>query len=826
MNNIEIGIEEFLSPFFNPSENVCIRVFSDKKNDGFKGQKFDINVDKIIKYEPILKDHNAKDRGIFFVVNYGGHEDKDITRINAQFVENDNLSLEEQYKKLMAFPLEPSLIVQTKKSLHSYWLIKDGEVSRFRLLQSKLAEYFQGDKTIVNESRVLRIPGFEHRKGEPVKVQCIKYNPELRYTQEELLAHLGDVKVSTDSNKPKLKGKYKGIKVVLRTCDFIKHCKDNASNLCEHDWYAMITNLAVLEGGDEVIHALSAPYSKYNKEETEDKIQHFLESKTKPINCKTICDKGYKCKRLESGECTAKAPAALIYKPLNVDMLCEILKENVVENNITKDMTSAAKFIAEYMLSIDEVTAEPFISNELKSHYGLKNENVKTLIKRYKEVYTSFQKSKKQGAGNSADVPAWYDVTEKGLRFIPGILASHMSKNVSAFYGAEDYYVYENGVYKLTSDVVASKLVRDNLIDRYATMSGINDALGQWKILMWKPINQLNSNPFIINLKNGLFNIMEDKLKPHTPEYYSTVQINANYDEAAKCSQFMKYLNDCLSSEDINLVQEILGYLLIPINKAQKCFVFVGAGNAGKSTLLSVAQEILLGSDNVSNVAWQALSDRFKTAELFGKLANIFADLPSKSIDDNGIFKSITGEDYLTVEKKNKAPFSFKPYSRLVFSCNEIPRNYGDRSNAFYRRLIIIRFDKAIPKNKRDASLREKLNSEADGIFMWALEGLKRLIKNNYVFSETERSKLELEKYRTECNSVLSFVAEACDLGDDKVIEAKELYRGYKEYCEEAGLNPVSQIRFSRELKDNYEKLTINKDSISRRTIYSGIGLR
>ena len=84
MNIIEVGIEEFLRPFFNPSENVCMRVFSDKKNDGFKGQKFDFNVDKIESYVPILKEHNAKNRGIFFAVNYGGHEDKEIKRINAQ----------------------------------------------------------------------------------------------------------------------------------------------------------------------------------------------------------------------------------------------------------------------------------------------------------------------------------------------------------------------------------------------------------------------------------------------------------------------------------------------------------------------------------------------------------------------------------------------------------------------------------------------------------------------------------------------------------------------------------------------------------------------
>jgi len=112
----------------------------------------------------------------------------------------------------------------------------------------------------------------------------------------------------------------------------------------------------------------------------------------------------------------------------------------------------------------------------------------------------------------------------------------------------------------------------------------------------------------------------------------------------------------------------MLGYFLVPITKSQKCFAIVGAAGAGKSVLLNVLNEILLGSGNVSNVSWQSLNERFKTAELFGKLANIFADLPTKNIDDNGIFKALVGEDYLTVEKKNKDPFSFQSMARLLFS--------------------------------------------------------------------------------------------------------------------------------------------------------------
>lgn len=824
MKPMDINPEKFLSAFFKPEENVCIRVFSDRKPSDFKGQKMSARLINIEKLIPVLKDHNRKNRGVFFVINYGGHEDRDIKRINAQFVENDNLPIEEQYKRLMAFPLEPSIIVRTKKSLHSYWLIKDGEVSRFREVQKGLAQYFQGDKSIINESRVLRLPEFFHCKEGPIKVECIKFNPELKYTQEQLIELLpqGD-RFTMSGQRPA--GNKRGISLVANRCDFIKYCRENAAVLSEADWYAMITNLSGFQDGPDLIHELSKPYPGYSRTETDNKIAHFIKSSTKPINCKTIAEKGFKCPKLISGECSCKSPAALVYIPLDADTLSEFLWSQPVSGNVTKDSARAAEFIKIYMSNIDEVTATSFISSEIKRYFDLKNDAVKVLLKRYKETHSRYKNSKEQSDQRKTELPAWYDYTDGGIRFVPGALATHMSKNIKAFYGAEEFYIYDKGVYKEVNELVAAKMVRDHLLDRLATSSGISDALTQWQMLMYKPIDILNSNPFIINLKNGLYDVTEDKLQPHTPEYYSTVQINANYDRSAQCPIFLKFLSECLHSEDIPLIQEILGYLLIPVNKAQKSFVFVGAGHAGKSTLLSVAQEVLLGNSNVSNVPWQALADRFKTAEIFGKLANIFADLPSKSFDDNGIFKSITGEDFITVEKKNKTPFSFRPYARLLFSCNEIPKNYGDRSNAFYRRLIIIRFDKPIPVEKRDVHLKEKLALEADGILMWALEGLKRLIKNHYAFSESERSNEELRKYRTECNSILSFVQDNCCLEEKNQIELKEMYREYKQYCEECGLSAVSQKRFCKELQENYSEISTSKDSVSRRVVYSGIGL-
>ena len=174
---LNVPLEEFLRPFFGPSERICLRVFDDKKAGTFKGAKLETTLSGLPGLMDTLKKHNGQNRGIYFVVNYGGHEDAEISRINAQFMECDELSLDEQLNQIEAFPLEPSLIIKTRKSLHTYWLIKDGDVAAFRRVQKRLAVQFHGDKTCVNESRVLRLPGFYHCKEEPVLVECVHFRP-------------------------------------------------------------------------------------------------------------------------------------------------------------------------------------------------------------------------------------------------------------------------------------------------------------------------------------------------------------------------------------------------------------------------------------------------------------------------------------------------------------------------------------------------------------------------------------------------------------------------------------------------------------------------
>jgi putative DNA primase/helicase len=493
-----------------------------------------------------------------------------------------------------------------------------------------------------------------------------------------------------------------------------------------------------------------------------------------------------------------------------------------------KDMQTAKAFIETYLFNQDIVTAETVISYELKEHFKFKNTFLRPLSLTYKEVSKTYQASAKVKKNRiSTDVPDWYEVTERGLKFLPGVLAEDMATQENVFYAAEQYFIYQGGAYREMSGMEAQRLVQEKMLARETKMNQIVDAEHQWRLRVQRDIRELNANPYIINVKNGLYNVLEDTLTEHTPEYYSTVQLNVSYDETADCPRFKEFLKEAMGGdmEQVKLIQEMLGYFLIPVNSAQKCFVIVGAAGAGKSVLLRVLNDILLGKQNVSNVSWQSLNERFKTAELFGKLANIFADLPTKNIDDNGIFKALVGEDYLTVEKKNKNPFSFQSCARLLFSCNSIPKNYGDRSEGFYRRLIIMRFNHTVAPAKRDPELIEKFRMEADGIFLFALEGLKRLMANHYIFSETDVNKTELQQYREDSDSVLSFVREYCQVDAAYRVGSTELFHAYKGYCEECGLKPYSQKMFVQQLLTTCPDIIRGVDTLGKRRILIGIKL-
>lgn len=201
--NKEISYEAFFHAFGYKDNNVVyFRSFIDnaespaflalpsqdqeRASHGINSQVELWNINAIL---PTLHERNAAALGVYFIVNGGGNNDAEVkgSKIaRAQFMEIDGLPFPEQLERIRGFPLEPSIIIKTKKSLHTYWLLNEGNIKHFREIQQRLVQHFGADTSNVNESRVMRLYGFNHMKAEPCQVTLIKFDPELRYTQKQL----------------------------------------------------------------------------------------------------------------------------------------------------------------------------------------------------------------------------------------------------------------------------------------------------------------------------------------------------------------------------------------------------------------------------------------------------------------------------------------------------------------------------------------------------------------------------------------------------------------------------------------------------------------
>jgi len=169
-------------------------------------------------------------------------------------------------------------------------------------------------------------------------------------------------------------------------------------------------------------------------------------------------------------------------------------------DNILRTIPSH-KVYSEYLFlyNADPAFAEVFINHNIKAHFSLSAGDVKALPTFQKEMYKAFISSREARRERGGDRPEWYEEGERGgLRFLPGVLAEHMAANVNAFFAAEQYYFYENDVYTPKSDLQAQALTRSFMISRYALSAHISDAENQWKMLIIKPIREINVNPYLI----------------------------------------------------------------------------------------------------------------------------------------------------------------------------------------------------------------------------------------------------------------------------------------------------------------------------------------
>ena len=318
-----------------------------------------------------------------------------------------------------------------------------------------------------------------------------------------------------------------------------------------------------------------------------------------------------------------------------------------------------------------------------------------------------------------------------------------------------------------------------------------------------------------IAFRNGLLNIYDDSFVPFTHEHVITNKIDWDYNPNAYDELADKTLDriSCNDKQIRMLLEEIVGYTMFRRNELGKAFILTGSGSNGKSTFLNMLKH-MLGRRNVSVLDLKKLNDRFSTVMLFGKLANIGDDISDEFITDTSEFKKIVTGEAIDAEQKGQPKFEFEPYVKLLFSANNIPRlGKGRDSNSILRRLIIVPFNARFSPDDDDfvPFIGDKLRRQEaiEYLIQLGLKGLKRVLITRK-FTESEQVQKELEEYEETNNPIIGFFKEI----DREEIEnepTNQVYKRYTVYCAENGLNPVSQIGFSKQLTANFGFEIIDK---------------
>lgn len=364
----------------------------------------------------------------------------------------------------------------------------------------------------------------------------------------------------------------------------------------------------------------------------------------------------------------------------------------------------------------------------------------------------------------------------------------HIKNNYHLFICAGNPYIYMNGYYNFDLNGVKLKtIIRGYIIETYIksnTITRIYNLFFQDASLQ-KDFEEINNFPkYMINFKNGMYDARTGKMYKHHPACLSVNQIPHEYHPEADSvpgDAIEKFLNYSVpDSDDREMLLQYIGLCCGIDATQQKMFIICGTGGTGKSTLINLISEIV-GYKNTSNVALSDLEQRFSSIALMGKTLNACADLEIDALEQTSTIKKLIGEDAIKGEYKGKDCISFKNYSKLLFSTNELPLVKGEKTNGFYRRLLILTMSRS--PEKRDSSLFSELLKELDYLLHISMQALMRMYENGTILN-SNNSQSAIKQLNKDSDTIVAFLDDECTLDNkEKKTTRIDLYNSYEEYC-------------------------------------------
>ena len=399
--------------------------------------------------------------------------------------------------------------------------------------------------------------------------------------------------------------------------------------------------------------------------------------------------------------------------------------------------------------------------------------------------------------------PVWYDgrhINES--RFCQQYLSAHqLCYTEGAFFTPEG----------CMADETPLKVAIFQQVEPYAALSVARKITGILELLkIMAHVEELPPQDDRIHLQNGTLHL-DGTFCPEKREIVRSRFPVAYRPDAPQPETWLRFLEDLLYAEDIPTLQEYVGYCLIPSNKGQRMMIIKGNGGEGKSQIGNVLSRIF-GCNAKDGSVGKVSENRFARADLEHIHLMIDDDMRMEALKQTNYVKSlVTAQGKMDLERKGRQSYQGWMYARLLaFSNGDLQALY-DRSDGFYRRQLILTTRERPAHRVDDPDLAEKMCREAEGILLWALVGLKRLVANHFRFTESPRAIANREVLRQDANNVILFMESTgyIALKPDGRISAKELYKIYCIWCEENSFSALKPRSFSDFLVDNQQRYHI-----------------
>lgn len=374
-----------------------------------------------------------------------------------------------------------------------------------------------------------------------------------------------------------------------------------------------------------------------------------------------------------------------------------------------------------------------------------------------------------------------------------------------------ELFIYNRrGCYQPLPDWLLKSLFKHvvNTIDMQWETKFENEAIGAFKRDIVNVIKEFNVQN-ALNLANGVLDLDSGVFRPHSPDTdFFTSVLDYEYNPQADCPAFKMFLAEtcCQDKELESVLQEVMGYSLSTRVDAEVAFFFYGGGCNGKSVLSSILHA-LVGEENTCAVPLEAFSGTFSMAPFIGKKMNISGENGQMSNAEK--LKTLISADRVNIPVKYQQDWVGELYTKHVFLMNTLPET-PDVTHGFMRKIVIIPFLNQVAPDSIDRDLTRKLKGELSGILNYCYAGYRRLVSNNFVFSECQLIERTKKEYMDRENPTGFFFKETFSEKEGAKVKKSLIYKEYKTWCSSNGYIPMSSAKFYRALNSKLAEPAYN----------------